>query len=82
MLRPNFFPTLLTAFCLVLTLSGLLNAQQATPSRSDNATVGTISGTVVNESGQPLVAPQSQCEPPDLPLSAELRPRTVKGILT
>ena len=55
MLRPNFFPTLLKASCLVLTLSALLNAQQAMPSPSDDQRVGTISGTVVNESGQPLV---------------------------
>jgi hypothetical protein len=55
MLRPNFFPTLLTAICSVVTLSGLSNAQQAVPSPSDDPTVGTISGTVVNESGQPLV---------------------------
>jgi len=55
MLRPNFIPTLITASSLVLTLSGLLNAQQATPSPSDDPRVGTISGTVVNESGQPLI---------------------------
>ena len=55
MARSNFFPTLLKATCLVLTLSGLLNAQQGTPSPSDDPRVGTISGTVVNESGQPLI---------------------------
>ncbi|HEY6242977.1 MAG TPA: carboxypeptidase-like regulatory domain-containing protein [Pyrinomonadaceae bacterium] len=55
MLRLNFFLTLILTVCLVLTLAGLLNAQQATPSPSDDPRVGTISGTVVNESGQPLI---------------------------
>src|SRR5690242_7826625 len=55
MLRPNFFPTLILAVCLVATLSRLSSAQQATPSPDDYSGVGTISGTVVNESGQPLI---------------------------
>ena len=55
MLRSNFIQTRLTASCLVLTLSVLVNAQQATPSPSDDPRVGTISGIVVNESGQPLI---------------------------
>src|SRR5262249_49792095 len=55
MLRPNLSPTLLTAVCLVLTLSRLLNAQQPAPSPAEDPGVGTISGTIVNESGQPLI---------------------------
>jgi hypothetical protein len=55
MLRPKFFPMLIPAVCLVLTLSRLTNAQQATTSPANDSGVGTISGTVVNESGQPLI---------------------------
>ena len=55
MLRASDYSTLIQAVLFLLTLSVSLNAQQPTPGPSDDAKGGTISGTVVTESGQPLI---------------------------
>jgi hypothetical protein len=54
MLRPNIYCTLIEAALVVLTLSVSLNGQQSKPAPADDERIGTISGMVVNESGQPM----------------------------
>jgi hypothetical protein len=54
MLRIHYYRLIEVAF-FVLTLSASFNGQQPEPGPSEDSRAGTISGTVVTESGQPLI---------------------------